>query len=180
MTSPLPLMAAGNAAERAARILLDGRFITMSTADTEGPWAAPAQYRLLDGGRLYIESNHHSRHARAIVATGIASGAIFDSSAQPVDADGIQLLLLASEVAATPGEVRDVLTSRIHPPISSGDVEAEVAAVLAVADKRLYLLEVAEIHVFDREAWRTAGTDARGEVDAGQVFAFIRAALGDR
>lgn len=167
-------------AERAARILLEGRFIAVGTSDPEGPWTAPAQYRLLAGAALYIESDHRSRHARAIAATGIASGAVFDSRALPADADGIQLLLRASEVPATPGDVRRVLGSRIHPPISAADLDRETAEVLAAtarSAKRLYHLEVAQIHVFDREAWRAEGTDARIAVDAAEVFARIRAAL---
>ena len=153
---------------RAAAILASQHFIVIGTADAEGPWTAAAQYRLLPRG-LYVESDVSSRHARAIAASGVASGVVYDSSAAVADADGVQLSLRAREVDAEAAAIRDVLAARL--PRDAGDDDP--AAVLAVATKRLYAFEVVRAFVFDRDAWRTRGTDARLEVDVDEVWALL-------
>ena len=151
MTSPV---------ERAAAILRTQRFVVIGTADADGPWTAAAQYRLLPHG-LYVESDVSSRHARAIAASGVASGVVFDSTAAPADADGVQLAFAAREVDAEASAIRVVLAARL--PRDAGDDDP--AAILAVPTKRLYVLEAVRAFVFDRDAWRSRGTDARLEVD---------------
>lgn len=133
--------------QRAATILTTQRFVVISTADGDGPWTAAAQYRLLPCG-LYVESDLGSRHARAIAVSGMASGVVYDSSAAVADADGVQLAFSAREVDATESAVRAVLTARL--PRDAGPVaerDDEVAAVLAVPTKRLYVLEVERAYV---------------------------------
>lgn len=156
---------------RAAAILAAQRYVVIGTADADGPWTAAAQYRLLPRG-LYVESDRESRHARAIAASGLASGVVYDSSAPVADADGVQLAFSAREVDAA--GVRDVLAARLPRDAVEGPaLDEEVAAVAAVPRKRLYELEVARVFVFDRDAWRSRGTDARLEVDAGMVWALL-------
>lgn len=154
--------------QRAAGILAAQRFVVIGTADVEGPWTAAAQYRLLPAG-MYIESDRASRHARAIRASGVASGVVYDSSAAIADADGVQLAFRAREQDADASAIRDVLAARL--PRDAGDDDP--AAVLAVPAKRLYVLEVARAFVFDRDAWRTRGTDARLEVDVTEVWSLL-------
>ena len=161
--------------QRAAAILAAQRFVVIGTADVEGPWTAAAQYRLLPRG-LYVESDLGSRHARAIAAAGVASGVAYDSSAAVADADGVQLAFSAREVDATEPDVRAVLAARLPRDASPADaLDAEVAAVLAVPTKRLYVLEVEGAYVFDRDAWRSRGTDARLEVDVAAVWGLLGA-----
>jgi len=156
--------------QRAAAILAAQRFVVIGTADAEGPWTAAAQYRLLPRG-LYVESDLGSRHARAIAASGVASGVVHDSSAALADADGVQLAFSAREVDATEPAVRAVLAARLpRDACPAGAIDAEVAAVLAVPTKRLYVFEVERAYVFDRDAWRSRGTDARIEVDPAAVW----------
>ncbi|MCC4248079.1 pyridoxamine 5'-phosphate oxidase family protein [Microbacterium testaceum] len=154
--------------QRAAAILRAQRFVVIGTADADGPWTAAAQYRLLPRG-LYVESDVSSRHARAIAASGVASGVVFDSSAASADADGVQLAFAAREVDAEAAAIRGVLAARL--PRDAGDDDP--AAVLAVPTKRLYVLEVTRAFVFDRDAWRSRGTDARREIDAAAVWALL-------
>ncbi|WZH37893.1 MAG: pyridoxamine 5'-phosphate oxidase family protein [Microbacterium enclense] len=159
--------------QRAAAILAAQRFVVIGTADAEGPWTAAAQYRLLPRG-MYVESDRSSRHARAIAASGVASGVVFDSSAALADADGVQLAFCAREVDADAAAVRNVLSTRL--PRDAGpaaELDEDVAAVLAVPTKRLYSFEVERAYVFDRDAWRTRGTDARIEIDAAEVWAAL-------
>lgn len=151
---------------RAASILRAQRHVVIGTADVEGPWTAAAQYRLLPRG-LSVESDIASRHARAIAASGVASGVVFDSSAAPADADGVQLEFAAREVDAEASAIREVLAARL--PRDAGDDDP--GPVLAVPTKRLYVLEVTRAFVFDRDAWRSRGTDARLEVDVADVWA---------
>jgi uncharacterized protein YhbP (UPF0306 family) len=153
---------------RAAAILAAQHFVVIGTADADGPWTAAAQYRLLPRG-LYVESDVSSRHARAIAASGVASGVVYDSSAAVSDADGVQLAFRAREVDAEASAIRDVLAERL--PRDAGDDDP--AAILAVPTKRLYALEVVRAFVFDRDSWRTRGTDARLEVHAGEVWALL-------
>jgi len=159
-----------SAVERAAAILRAQRFVVIGTADADGPWTAAAQYRLLPRG-LYVESDVSSRHARAITASGVASGVVFDSTAAPTDADGVQLAFAAREVDAEARAIRDILAARL--PRDAGDDDP--AAVLAVPTKRLYVLEAVQAFVFDRDAWRSRGTDARLEVDVAEVWAQLAA-----
>ncbi|MGC0368743.1 pyridoxamine 5'-phosphate oxidase family protein [Microbacterium sp. SLBN-111] len=161
MTSPV---------QRAAAILHTQRYVVIGTADADGPWTAAAQYRLLPRG-LYVESDVASRHARAIAASGVASGVVFDSTAAPADADGVQLAFAAREVDAEASAIRDILGARL--PRDAGDDDP--AAVLAVPTKRLYVLEAVQAFVFDRDAWRSRGTDARLEVDVAEVWALLTA-----
>jgi len=158
--------------QRAAAILGGQRFVVLGTADADGPWTAAAQYRLLPRG-LYVESDVSSRHARAIAASGVASGVVFDSSAAPADADGVQLAFAAREVDAEASAIRDVLGARL--PRDAGDDDP--ATVLAAPTKRLYVLAAERAFVFDRDAWRSRGTDARLEVDVAEVWAQL-ATLG--
>lgn len=156
---------------RAAAILAEQRFVVIGTADAEGPWTAAAQYRLLPGG-LYVESDRGSRHARAIVASGLASGVVYDSAAAAADADGVQLAFAAREVDAA--GARDVLATRLpRDAVGDSELEAEVAALAGVPRKRLYVLDVVRAYVFDRDAWRSRGTDARLEVDAARVWKLL-------
>ncbi|MDQ1123695.1 pyridoxamine 5'-phosphate oxidase family protein [Microbacterium trichothecenolyticum] len=162
-----------SAEQRAAAILAAQRFVVIGTADADGPWTAAAQYRLLPGS-LYVESDRGSRHARAIAASGVASGVVYDSSASVADADGVQLAFRAREVDADPSAVREVLAVRLPRDAGVGDaLEDEVAATLAIPTKRLYVLTVERAFVFDRDAWRTRGTDARIEIDAAEVWAAL-------
>ncbi|KTR99837.1 pyridoxamine 5'-phosphate oxidase family protein [Microbacterium testaceum] len=159
--------------QRAAAILASQRFVVIGTTDADGPWTAAAQYRLRPRG-LYVESDLGSRHARAIAVSGTASGVVYDSSAAVADADGVQLAFSAREVDATEPAVRAILASRL--PRDAGPVaelDDEVAAVLAVPTKRLYVLEVERAYVFDRDAWRSRGTDARIEIEAADVWAAL-------
>lgn len=159
--------------QRAAAILASQRFLVIGTADADGPWTAAAQYRMLPRG-LYVESDRESRHARAIAASGVASGVVYDSSAAVTDADGVQLAFRAAEVDADAAAVRNVLAARLpRDAAAATELEGEVAAVLTVPRKRLYTLEVERAYVFDRDAWRTRGTDARIEIDAAQVWAAL-------
>ncbi len=157
--------------QRAAAILAAHRYVVLGTADADGPWTAAAQYRLLPRG-MYVESDLESRHARAIAVSGSASGVVFDSSAALSDADGVQLAFRAREVDADESSVREVLDARLaRDAVAGSALEEEVAAVIAVPRKRLYVLHVERAYVFDRDAWRSRGTDARLEVDVAAVWA---------
>ncbi|GEB47273.1 hypothetical protein [Microbacterium testaceum] len=159
--------------QRAAGILAAERFVVIGTADAEGPWTAAAQYRLLPGG-LYVESDRESRHARAIVSAGVASGVVYDSSADVSDADGVQFAFRAREVGGA--AVHDVLSARLpRDAVDASGLAAEVAAIAGIPRKRLYVLEVERAYVFDRDAWRSRGTDARIEVDAALVWGLLAA-----
>lgn len=162
MTSP---------AQRAAAILAAQRYVVIGTADAEGPWTAAAQYRLLPDG-MYVESDRLSRHARAIAASGVASGVVYDSSASVLDADGVQLAFRAEEVDADASAVREVLAARLaRDAVTGSALDEEVAGIVAVPRKRLYVLRVERASVFDRDAWRSRGTDARLDVDPTAVWA---------
>ncbi|MEV8240074.1 pyridoxamine 5'-phosphate oxidase family protein [Microbacterium testaceum] len=161
--------------QRAAAILASQRFVVIGTTDADGPWTAAAQYRLLPRG-LYVESDRGSRHGRAIATSGVASGVVYDSSSSVADADGVQLSFRAEEVDADAAAVRNVLSARL--PRDAGPVaelDDEAAAVLAVPRKRLYVLEAERAYVFDRDAWRSRGTDARLEVDVAAVWGLLGA-----
>ena len=161
---------------RATAILAAQRFVVIGTADADGPWTAAAQYRLLPDG-LYVESDRGSRHARAIAASGRASGVVYDSSASVLDADGVQLAFRAWEVDADASAVREVLAARLaRDAVTGSALDDEVAGIVAVPRKRLYVLRVERAYVFDRDAWRSRGTDARLEVDATAVWAGLAGA----
>ncbi|WP_186316565.1 pyridoxamine 5'-phosphate oxidase family protein [Microbacterium sp. BH-3-3-3] len=157
--------------QRAAAILAAHRYVVLGTADADGPWTAAAQYRLLPRG-MFVESDLESRHARAIAVSGSASGVVFDSSAALSDADGVQLAFRAREVDADETTVREVLGARLARDATTGSaLEGEVAGIIAIPRKRLYVLHVERAYVFDRDAWRSRGTDARLEVDVAAVWA---------
>jgi len=161
--------------QRATAILAAQRFVVIGTADADGPWTAAAQYRLIPRG-LYVESDLGSRHARAIATAGRASGVVYDSSAAIVDADGVQLAFRARQTEATEPAVREVLAARLPRDAVAGPaLDDEIAAMLAVPSRRLYVLDVEAAYVFDRDAWQTRGTDARLEVDAAAVWAALAA-----
>ena len=125
---------------RAAGILTANRFIVLGSSDADGPWTAPVQYRLRADGALTFESHASSRHGLAIAA-GLAAGratvagAIFDSSVAPHDADGLQLV-----------------------------ADADDGGPLGDEGKRLFVLRVRRLWVFDPDAWRTLGRDRRIEL----------------
>lgn len=159
--------------QRAAAILAAHRYVVLGTADADGPWTAAAHYRLLPHG-MYVESDLESRHARAIRASGSASGVVFDATAALSDADGVQLAFRAQEVDADESTVREVLDARLARDATTGSApEEEVAGIIAVPRKRLYVLHAERAFVFDREAWRSRGTDARLEVDVAAVWASL-------
>ncbi len=161
----------GSPAARAAAILRANGFIVTGVADEDGPWTAAVHYRLLHEAALYFESDHRSRHGRAIDASGIASGVIFDSSIQPIDADGVQLRTRARSIEPTAEAVAATLNERLFPPAQP--VAEETAEILAIEPKRLYRLDIERLYVFDRDAWRRQGTDDRIEVDAAEVWALL-------
>ncbi|MXS75586.1 hypothetical protein FDM98_13025 [Microbacterium sp. TL13] len=106
----------------------------------------------------------------------MASGVVFDSTAAPADADGVQLAFAAREVDAEASAIRAVLGARL--PRDAGDDDP--ATVLDVPTKRLYVLEAERAFVFDRDAWRSRGTDARLEVDVTEVWAMLAAPADKR
>jgi uncharacterized protein YhbP (UPF0306 family) len=84
--------------ERAASIIRAGRYLTLATADDEGPWAAPVAYSLHGDAHIYFYTGTVTRHFRHLSAAGIVAGAVFDSTVPNVDADGVQFLAAAEEV----------------------------------------------------------------------------------
>ncbi|MFJ4159339.1 pyridoxamine 5'-phosphate oxidase family protein [Microbacterium testaceum] len=157
--------------QRVTAILAAHRYVVLGTADADGPWTAAAHYRLLPHG-MYVESDLESRHARAIAVSGSASGVVFDSSAALSDADGVQLSFRARQADADPAAVREVLAARLaRDAVTAAALDDEVAAIVATPRKRLYVFDVERAYVFDRDAWRSRGTDARLEVDVAAVWA---------
>lgn len=159
-------------AARAAAILRRIAYVAIATVDAEGAWVAPVHHRLLRGGSLYFESDHSSRHSRAIAASGRVAATVFDSGAAPADADGVQFEGAARVVPADRDAVLAVLGRRRAP---LADAAAEADGILALPRKRLHVVDLERVYVFDRDAWRATGTDARLEVDLTEAIAALDA-----
>lgn len=83
---------------RAERIITANRYMTLSTCDESGPWAAPVAYVVDDERVFYWASRRDARHSRSIRLGRSASIAVFDSTAEHEQVDGIQASGDASEV----------------------------------------------------------------------------------
>jgi uncharacterized protein YhbP (UPF0306 family) len=71
-------------------MLSSNRFLTLATADPEGPWATPINYVVGPGEYLHFYSAVESLHSRAIGNANDVAIAIFDSKASSEDVDGMQ------------------------------------------------------------------------------------------
>lgn len=71
------------------RLLEENRIMTLATAATDGPWAAPVLYAWERGPVLYFMSRLGTRHVQDSLATGRAAAAIHPNATRPLR--GIQL-----------------------------------------------------------------------------------------
>lgn len=75
---------------RAAKIVAENRYLTLSTASSDGPWATPINYVVGPGRYLHFYSARKARHSQDIGESSIVAGAIFNSQAASEDVDGLQ------------------------------------------------------------------------------------------
>ena len=79
-----------NPVEKSVQILLENRFMDVSTAN-RGPWVAPVFYGVDPDLNFYFVSRTDSRHGNDIENTNKAAVAIWDSTETPESADGLQI-----------------------------------------------------------------------------------------
>lgn len=165
---------------RAANIIATNRFLTLATADADGPWAAPINYVIGPGHNLHFYSAQKSRHSLAIGDATDVAAAIFNSQASSSDVDGLQLqahcsLLRGDDLAdvyehyfrvnfAAPEEREWWIR-----PISAFDVGGMWA---------FYRLEIQNLWVIDFESMERERLDSRVDVDLAAMWARALVILG--
>ncbi|BDG59092.1 pyridoxamine 5'-phosphate oxidase family protein [Caldinitratiruptor microaerophilus] len=86
-------------------LLARRRVLILSTADREGPWAAPVFFAA-DGFRLYFVSDPATRHGRAIGGGATVAGAVTADFERWQDIEGLQLEGFAAPVGSAEHEAR--------------------------------------------------------------------------
>lgn len=94
-----------DARARALDLLNRRRVLVLSTADREGPWAAPVFFAA-DGFRLYFVSDPASRHGRAIGRGAAVAGAVTGDFEDWQDIEGLQLEGFAAPAGGAEHEAR--------------------------------------------------------------------------
>jgi uncharacterized protein YhbP (UPF0306 family) len=77
-------------ASRAAKMITENRYLTLSTASSDGPWAAPVNYAIGPGRHLHYYSARKARHSHDVGESSDVAAAIFNSQATAADVDGLQ------------------------------------------------------------------------------------------
>jgi uncharacterized protein YhbP (UPF0306 family) len=87
--------------KRIDELLSQQHVITLSTADSSGPWAAPVYYAQ-DGYELYFVTNPTSRHGKAIESGSELAGAVHASSSDWQEIKGLQMTGIAAMLPEGP------------------------------------------------------------------------------
>jgi uncharacterized protein YhbP (UPF0306 family) len=77
-------------ASRAAKIITENRYLTLSTASSDGPWAAPVNYVVGPGRYLHYYSARKARHSRDVGESSDVAAAIFHAPPAAAEVDGLQ------------------------------------------------------------------------------------------
>lgn len=72
-------------------IVMENTYLTLATADDDGPWCAPVQYVADDDLNLYFVSLPESRHMSHVKSNPSVAVAIFDSQQPPFTSRGVQI-----------------------------------------------------------------------------------------
>lgn len=92
-------MSADNLVERAHRIILTNRYLTMATCAGREPWIAPLAYVVEPSYSFIYYSAVNSRHGTHTQDNPHVACAIFNSAASSDDADGLQFSGKVQEVS---------------------------------------------------------------------------------
>ena len=124
-------------AGRARRIVDEGFYMTLATADADGvPWASPVWYAPESPRSLLWISDPGARHSRNIEARPQIGIVIFDSRQAPGTGKGVYFEATAERVAEAELEAAVAVFSERS--LQRGDSGLELARVQAPAPSRMY------------------------------------------
>ena len=142
-----------DAAEQAKELMINNKYLTLSTSEGNVPWISPLYYVIDDKWNLYFVSPLESRHAQHISKNPYVAFAIFDSTQEPGDGIGVQASARASIVESTN-----------YPQIVQDYLKELEEFNIAIREYRVFRLEITRIFITDQEAWEKNGIDRRLEV----------------
>lgn len=127
---------------RAWRILESNRYMTIASTDGHRAWAAPVAYAL-DGINLVWASRWDARHSRHLADHPEVGIAIFDSTADHADVDGLQMQAVAAVVERS--ETEEALCGFVERYPMYRDLP--VGQFIGPGPFRLYRADPREVHV---------------------------------
>jgi len=161
--------------ERAARLIRANRYLTLATADDQGPWAAPINYVTGPGDFLHFYSTITARHSLAVSHTPRVAGAIFDTRAASEDVDGLQVAASCTVVDA--GQLDEVHSHYFEvnfaDPTERKWWYRPPAAFLDGGVWRFYRLTIEEAYVIDFESIEKDRVDRRVTVDLEELWRLV-------
>jgi len=162
--------------KRAVRILLENRYLTMATCSEGAAWATPLNYVLGPGPYLHFYSTPTARHSRDVEQTPRVACAVFDSTAQGDDVDGMQFIATCTVLA--PSEVATVSEFYFENNFQDPEVRdwwyRPPSAFFGDGAWRFYRLEVDEMYLIDLESFEDTKVDGRIRVDVPTVFSALK------
>lgn len=166
-------------ASRAAKMITENRFLTLSTASSDGPWAAPINYVLGPGRYLHFYSARKARHSRDVGESSNVAGAIFNTQAASEDVDGLQFaarcsVLHGDELAAVHQYYFDVN----FPPEQRDWWLRPVRAFDEGGTWAFYRLDIQGVWVIDFESIERERLDSRLVVDPGEMWGLLKGRTG--
>jgi nitroimidazol reductase NimA-like FMN-containing flavoprotein (pyridoxamine 5'-phosphate oxidase superfamily) len=132
----------------ARRIVDEGRYMTLATADETGrPWASPVWYAPAGYGELFWVSLPDATHSRNIAVRPEVAIVIFDSQVAPGTGQGVYLSAVAGEVPEA--EVERGIAVFVERSQAQGLSGWGRERVVGDAPHRLYRAAVSEHSVLD-------------------------------
>jgi uncharacterized protein YhbP (UPF0306 family) len=166
-------------AERAAKMVTENRYLTLSTASTNGPWATPINYVVGPDKYLHFYSARKSRHSQDIGESSDVAGAIFNSQAASEDVDGLQFAgrcsVLHGEELAT---VHEYYFKVNFPPETRDWWLRPVSAFDEGGTWAFYRLDFQGLWVIDFESIERERLDSRLVVDPAEMWGQLKSRTG--
>jgi uncharacterized protein YhbP (UPF0306 family) len=158
-----------NLAERADRLLANGRYTTLATSDGSTAWAATVNYvALRDPLRLLWTSMSAARHSANIAANPTLSGTIHMTGLPAFPVDGLQYEATAR--SAEDSEEAEQLHQQFHELTFPDETVSKEWALpldecVGPGLRRFYVADITRYWLLDIDRWLIDQTDARIEVD---------------
>jgi uncharacterized protein YhbP (UPF0306 family) len=99
-SEPVSLMADSNVT-KTRQIIASNRYLSLATGYSNDVWVAPVAYAVDADYNFYFCSAIDTRHVQHLQSNSRVAFTIFDSTLSSDDADGVQVLALASKVPVT-------------------------------------------------------------------------------
>jgi Pyridoxamine 5'-phosphate oxidase len=162
-------------ASRAAKMITENRYLTLSTASSDGPWAAPINYALGPGRYLHYYSARKARHSQDVGDSSNVAAAIFNTQATEADVDGLQFtarcsVLHGGELAIVHQYYFDVNLT----PEQRGRWLRPVSAFDEGGTWAFYRLDIQGLWVIDFESIERERLDSRILVDLEEMWEQVK------